>query len=112
MGFNTTLVLMNDALYNIKNDPEFGVRLADAVNENYGERGYKDVAAQGFVNAVTVIETHHADRLMPVLVGGNHGFVVGASLPWNTKAEEMDFSLLKVLAERLGYRISKKPVKK
>jgi hypothetical protein len=82
MGFNTTVVVMNDALDMIRNDPQFGARLADAVLRV--TRGKPvDVAAHGersvHCNAATVIETHHADYMVLVRVGGNFGEVVEAS---------------------------------
>lgn len=80
MGWNTTVVVMNDALGNIETDPEFGKRLAQAIKQV--TRGEKvDVAAHGkhgiHCNAATVIESHHADYDVLVKVGGNTGFVVG-----------------------------------
>ena len=79
MGYNTTVVIMNDALGDIKEDKDFGKRLYDAVL--MVQRGMPvDVAAHGkhgiHINAATVIETHHADMDVLVSVGGNAGKVV------------------------------------
>lgn len=77
MGYNTTIVVMNDALDTIAKDPEFGKRLSDAIAEAGFRRKPVDVSAHGgnciHVNAATVIECHHADQNVLVRVGGNHG---------------------------------------
>lgn len=78
MGFNTTIVVMNDALGEIRDDPGFGRRLHDAI---VGIGG-REVSAHGKVfihaNAAIVIETHHADHDVLVRVGGNRGVVESA----------------------------------
>ena len=80
MGCNTTVVVMNDALSYIADDPLFGNRLADAIGQACSGKKV-DVAAiskNGGVhsNAATVIECHHADFDVMVKVGGNTGFVI------------------------------------
>jgi hypothetical protein len=85
MGYNATLVVMVDALDAIKNDPEFGKKLADAIqhvaayqHSDHFRYGQGDVAAHSknggiHTNAATVIEVHHADHDIFVRVGGNMG---------------------------------------
>lgn len=82
MGFNTTVVVLNDALDQIRDDPEFGKKLYDAVLKSgafYPEKRPIFVRAGNHVNAATVVETHHADGLMIVAVGANGGRVVGST---------------------------------
>jgi len=80
MGYNTTIIVMNDALGWIAEDAGFGKRLADAVSQAYGGRQIDVPAysAKGGIhcNAATVIESHHADYDVLVRVGGNRGEVV------------------------------------
>lgn len=108
MGWNTSLVLMNDALGSIERDTQLGEKLASAVKE-LSIRKPVDVSAGGHCNAITVLETHHADFLVPVLIGGNHGWPIGGSLPWSTKPDEMEKELLQRLAHKHGYTLRKKP---
>lgn len=82
MGLNTTILVLNDALDQIENDPEFGRRLAKAIRERsllaraskLPTKSY--VRAGNHVNAVTVVDTHHADDTALIAVGGNHATVL------------------------------------
>jgi hypothetical protein len=78
MGFNSTVVVMNDALDMIRDDPQFGERLYRAVLE-VGRGKPVDVSAHTkrgiHCNAATVVESHHADYDVFVKVGGNYGEV-------------------------------------
>ena len=60
MGFNSTVVVMNDALHDIEGDKDFEANLA-AILQVGGRGGEVDVRAGSYCNAATVIETHHAD---------------------------------------------------
>jgi hypothetical protein len=80
MGWNTTVLVLNDALHIIENDPQFGARLVEAIQMAHGGKQV-DVAAHSTTggihcNAATVIETHHADRMVTVKIGQNMGEVV------------------------------------
>ncbi len=75
MGFNTTVVVLNDALGDIEKDPNFGKKLVRAIMEV--QRGKPvDVSAGCHANAALVVETHHADHDVIVAVGGNYGRVM------------------------------------
>ena len=99
---------MLDALHEIDKDPEFNHKLVSAIRSKTIRNGIIDVSACNHVNAASVIEVHHADRLVPVLVGGNTGQVVeGVSIGFR----DGDMELLRALAAKLGYRIGKIPAK-
>jgi len=114
MGFNTTVVVLNDALGYIEDDPDFGKNLARAISEVGGRGGRVDVAARSsrggvHCNAATVVETHHADSTVIVAVGGNLGLELGRAWghKWNDKV-----AILKSLAANMGFYIRKKPERK
>jgi len=74
MGWNTVVVVMNDAIHDIENDPAFGRRLAQAIREQMGRRHTPiDVPAGGHCNAATVICQDHADAVQLVEVHRNYG---------------------------------------
>ncbi len=113
MGFNSTLVVMNDALDSIKDDKELGEKIYHAVMKLSLQQS-TDINCGGHVNAITAIESHHASRVVSVLVGGNYGKAIDSvfiSDRWENM-EQMKFELLKELANNMGYRVSKKPQKK
>lgn len=102
MGYNSTVVVMNDALHQIENDPDFGKKLAQAVRSLSVRNDYADVSAGNHCNAATVVATHHADIHSVVIVGGNNGKVIGSSLYSDTE------KIFREVADQLGYRLLKK----
>ena len=121
MGYNTTVIVLNDAVDQIAKDPQFGKKLADAISsirtdqyltEQAGKKYYgTDVSAGNHCNAATVIETHHADITKVILVGGNMGEDIGAA--WLRKADEpKELQLARALAEEHGYHLRKNPERK
>ena len=109
---------MNDALNAIANDPEFGKNLAEAIQKlSLGQHKHGvDVPAFSYVNgerrgvhtnAATAIESHHADGIAVVAVGGNCATVIGRSYG-NHHNEEDKLDILKQLADELGYGLRKK----
>ena len=108
MGYNTTVVVMNDALHDIENDPNFGKNLSAAISRmSLPDVRFVDVPAGYHCNAATVIETHHADGMALIAVGQNFGEHLGLFYPYGEG--DLNVRLLKALADELGYRVSKKP---
>lgn len=111
MGYNTTVIVLNDALDSISKDPDFGKKLLRAVQEV--KPGHMaDVSALGFVNAASVIETHHADETAIVAVGQNYGKKVASAYyvgPFHEDGSEGQLKLLRALADKLNYRVAKLP---
>lgn len=92
MGYNTTVVIMNDALGSIEKDPAFGKNLAYAVLQAVHKLNCPvRVGALGHSTAAKVIETHHADVNVLVRIGENTGSVV----------EHNDFIGVAEMAKRL-----------
>ena len=101
MGYNTTLIVLNDALEEIKGDPEFGKKVAEAISRIVISEGRIDISAGNHCNAASVVESHHADISRLVLLGGNLGRPIdGVSFSWRTDPETEEGR--KDIMERLG----------
>lgn len=111
MGFNTSVIIRNDSLSFIEQDAEFGKRLSQTISSMVEGSIPIDVPAfinRGcHVNAATVVETHHADGTSLVAFGQNDATNLGVFFPYGS--ESFDVRMLKALADKLGYRVAKKP---
>ena len=66
MGFNTTVLILNDYTHDIAKAQDLGVKLAIMLSSGtVGE----------VIPGVKIIETHHADDDILVRIGGNRGVV-------------------------------------
>lgn len=115
MGHNATVVVMVDALHDIEKDPDFGKNLVAAIMHlSVVPHGtHVDVPALNHANAATVIESHHADYVHGVFVGGNSGFDVGHMGSYGclhmTKTDRE--ILLRAMADELGFDVAIKEPK-
>lgn len=105
MGWNTTVVVLNDALGDIEKDPAFGKNLVNAILRASSLRERVEVSAGSHANAAHVVESHHADQTAVVAVGGNLGQVVAELYRWRFENTE---EIFKELAKTLGYSVRKK----
>jgi hypothetical protein len=108
MGFNTTVIVLNDALDQISKDDKFGEKIADAVGMLHVSREQIDIVFGNYGNAATVVETHHADGNAVVVVGGNMANVIDTVyIGHNHHQEEGQLEILKALAKKFGYKLTK-----
>lgn len=113
MGINTGLIVLNDALNHIKDDRDFGKKLASASITCHAFGKHVDIPSGGYVNAATVFCSHHADYHGLYLIGGNTGIHTGAAVYCNKYVEQdvLILDALKDYADLLGYRLVKKSKK-
>ena len=104
MGYNTTVVILNDALSEIAEDKKFGQKVYEAILSLPHYRG--GISAGVFVTAAIAVETHHADHTSIIFVGGNTGIKIQ-----DMKKDEL-VDELKPHLERLGLKIVKATVRK
>ena len=116
MGCNITVVVLTDALEQIKNDKEFGKKLVEAVHNLNAPADQRVmhplyISAGNHCNAATVIEDHHADQVKVIAVGGNMGSVIGYGGNWKNMREgdENKENILRSLAAELGFQLHKRP---
>lgn len=113
MGFNTTVVFLNDGLHHIEDDEDFGKKLVDAIrNFRKGDRFNNVIFADKGGNVAEVIAVEHADHSIMVLVGGNSGTVVDPyACGFNHHEEKAQIVALQSLADKLGFKLTKKKTK-
>lgn len=102
MGLNTPCIILNDFLHEFDEDAEIGKKIARAVRANGDERH------MGFyTQAFTVLPCGHSSGMQIVAVGGNTIRAIGYG-----DCHDNDETLLRKLADRLGYNLTKRPAPK
>ena len=106
MGFRTIVTLNNDLSSNWNYDPELGrkiMSLSAAREDRFGE------AAQ---IGLSLVECTHADTQSLIIADGYTAHPAAFTSWYRSQTnEQRDLALLKDLANRLGYRVSKKTTK-
>lgn len=110
MGYNSSVIVMNDALHDIAADPDFGKNLSRAITSLVHGKPV-DVRALNHVNAATAIESHHADNTSLVSFGGNCGVAHLQMWGWKHNDIVEQEMLCRKWAEKLGFRLVRKSVK-
>lgn len=109
MGFNATMVIMNDHLHEIRDDKEFGSKVYDAVSR-VAIGIPVDISTDHCMRVATVIESHHADGYRVLMVGANEGVVLGYAGHWSKdphKKEDLK-TLMNNVLEEYGLKVVKK----
>lgn len=117
MGWNTTVVINNDALGDIAGDPEFGSILGDCIFRFYRNEGkpLEIVARREFegdivsisCNAGMVVSSNMSCSSSVVLVGGNRGVKLMEFYSDNLNELEIKEKICRELASELGLEVSK-----
>jgi hypothetical protein len=116
MGYNTAVIVMNDAVHDIEHDPEFGRNLVKAIGKTvrgeqvdvptYTRNKYGDVMGV-HCNAATVVSTAHADEPQVVVFKHNTGYVYR----YKEKMPDHVLADLERVLEQHGYKVSKPKLK-
>ena len=112
MGFNTTVLILNDGLHYIEKDLANWWSSISRLASGLGVRDKPvDVGAGGFANASSVLAVEHADTKCVIATGGNHGTVLAKihGLDYSHHDREHIIKLLGAVADDYGYRLIKKP---
>jgi len=114
MGFQTTVIIRNDCLGDIRKDKEFGKKIHDAVTQGWGHMPI-DISSDCSFNVATVIESHHVDGYVLLLAGGGTIFKLGHGEGYWSKdpnrTKELQVIANNVLRE-YGLKVIKAPKKK
>lgn len=109
MGFNTTILILNDSLHRIREDKDFGKNLVNAIGRQFMEnKPLSDFDR----HQTTVMGQHHADVVSVLMVGGNMGVEIAQIYNGGHVAEiEDQINLLKEVADKFGFNLVRKPQK-
>jgi len=110
MGFITTVTVNNDLLHELLHkSPERVCRLFhDGLIRMHGGQVPISVPVAG----ITVVETHHVDHALPILVGGGKEAQVVTGVSIHYTSQDPEGELLKRLADKHGYTLQKRRKKK
>ena len=101
MGFNSTVLILNDRLHEIENDQDFGKKVADGIREF----GYANKYNKTYITGQTeILSCQHASENAIIAVGGNCGTQLGTVFGTHHK-EEDKLDIVKQLAEELGFKL-------
>lgn len=108
MGYNTAVLILNDAAHNLETDPDVGRKLYKAMGESQysenRERGV-DFSIGNHCNGGLVLPAHHADDIQVLVVGRNYMRHLGKV--YHVDMED-PVAVTKQLADSLGYKLVKK----
>jgi hypothetical protein len=100
MGYNTALIICNDQLHELAKDPEGGRIIQSLIQE---ARGKEAIYGRYGIGA---LQSQHADGVQIVAVGGNAIRHLGYGHYTHSPED-----LLRCLADQMGYRLSKRPLR-
>jgi len=113
MGYNSVLLVLNDALNSIEKDPQFGMKISRGISKTlcYPDEQI-EIASGCCCPAATVIGCQHADMTQIVAVGGNIAIELGVLYGSKNKGPEDKVELIRQLANQYGYHLRRKPTSK
>lgn len=105
MGYNTSVLILNDRLHDIRKDKDFVEKLADGI----GRQFMTCKPLWGFdKHQTTILGQNHADVVSVLMVGGNMGVEIAQINNGGHIAEiEDQIKLLKEVANNFGFRLVK-----
>ena len=108
MGYNTGVLILNDAIPDITDNPEKFVQNLYQAIRGFGKNPL-DFAIGNHVNGGKVFHCNHADWVGVYAIGGNHTSKLLEQFNGGHHHDLDDqLSLLDLIADNLGYRLVKK----
>lgn len=105
MGYNTTLILCNDAFGDIKEDKDFGNKVVQAAGNHLGD---KTSLINSLGNYGKVISMNHADNINVIIAGGNTGQLIhSVDDRYFDYSKQSAINLLINILEEAGYKVTK-----
>lgn len=108
MGFQTTIMILNDALGEIDNDPKgWWEKTSEMIKAHRGNSDPQSYGFGSFSNGFTLVDVHHADVTSVIAVGGNYSTILSKLPRQSHHSEEHELELIKKLAKKHGYKLVK-----
>lgn len=115
MGFNTAVLLLNDHIHSIReNPPQFAENLMRAIEKHWSVKPGEtvDFGVGNCCNGGTVFHQAHADNTGVYAIGGNYASKLLISPFGQHHTPEGQLILIREMAEKLEYRLTKKKTAK
>jgi hypothetical protein len=110
MGWNTGVIILNDAMGQITKHPNEFVENLNEVMSLYHKDACLDVQVGNHINAASVFHQSHADSVGVYSIGGNCASKMMETYNGGRHTREDEkLGLLKQMADEMGYRLHKKP---
>ncbi len=106
MGYNTAILVLNDTLHEISENPASWWQSVCADINNFNTIGHHNSYVKGTGGGTKVFHVEHANYVTPYAIGGNYTFVIGNG---ESNTEQLfEINLLKNLAKKYDYRLVKR----
>jgi len=112
MGYRTVVMLSNDWVHEWSKDPELGAKISQGMHYTHESHPRHHLNPLGQYGRV--VECVHADTQTLVALDGYQGFdaLAYTSRVFGPSTDEDMLNLISDAADKLGYRLVKKSVKK
>jgi hypothetical protein len=108
MGFQSTIMILNDAMEEIDKDPKgWWQKTKSLITRHNGTKSPEEYGFGTHGNGFTLVDVHHADNTSVIAVGGNHASLLTRLSKHPHHDEKGQIELLKALAKEHGYRLVK-----
>jgi len=108
MGFNSTILIINDCLGPISEDPEFGKKVEQAITRFPYYEGHNDISSGHCCNAASVLSCQHSAFTALLAVGGNCGTQLSYDIGQSHHKESDKERILRQYADELGFYVVRK----
>lgn len=117
MGWNTGVIILNDAMGHITKNPNEFVENLNQAMLLYDRKEcrvgiMRDIPVGNYCNAASVFHQSHADSVAVYSIGGNCASrMIQTYNGGRHTREDEKLELLKQMADEMGYQLRKKPKK-
>jgi len=106
MGYNSTVLILNDRLHEIEKDPEFGYKISQLILMNSRKEYPHLKSTIPYHYGCEVAAVNHADVTSVVVTGGNFSQEIFTDYrDYDLDTQEGLTKLVKMMASKLGYRL-------